>query len=76
MFALQRSELWVLGSPRKSQRGCERSRTWGSAVLIPEEVGAGPRSWGMAGSPDGSGIPLFWEVGEAGSLEGRPLNGV
>lgn len=46
MFALQRSEFWVLGSPRKSHRGWERSRSWGSAVLIPEEVGAGLGSWG------------------------------
>lgn len=54
MFALQRSESGVLGSPRKSQRGWE-SRTWGSEVSIPEEAGAGLSSWGMVGRESGVG---------------------
>lgn len=66
VFALQRSEFWVLGSPRKSHRGWERSRTWGSTVLILEEVSAGLGSWGTVGKIDGRGIPLFGEVEKVG----------
>lgn len=68
VFALQRSESWVLGSPRESQKGW-RSRTWGSEVSIPEEAGAGLSSWGMVGRTEGSGSGGELE-GMLGSLKG------
>lgn len=35
VFALQRSEFWMLGSPRRRQREQEGSRTWGVSSLKP-----------------------------------------